>query len=145
MYWLRSAMLYLLLTALLAGSLWLFWGDSVKTAFHQKPVVKKPAMTVKKTAEKKIPPTGMPAQGVDAATEWQKASNGLTNLLTLVVTENRKDAAALAQLQENRFSELLHQMGIKRRRAAASAAATETKSLPVKKPASKPAARPTKP
>jgi hypothetical protein len=126
--WFRSAAIYLVLTAILLGAVWLFWGKDIETAWKkakENPIVKKTQdklpkeLTQKKPelakelskkkaelAKVEIPPavTGLPA---NAAVEWQKTRSGAAGLIEVQKHENMRDLQTLTVKHDNRMIEIL--------------------------------------
>lgn len=114
MSWLRPAALYLTLTALVGGSIWLFWGKAIEQKWKQL------SAEAAKVESKKAKPAGKapPVQStlekksirVTKATprdEWQKAQSGFIALVSIEAADNRSQLAKLAEFNDNRWHELL--------------------------------------
>lgn len=123
MFWLRSAAIYLVLTAVFLGAVWLFWGKEIETAWKKYRVAEKipkeiPKEVKKEIAKKKaelkkvdIPTPTVPAAiqqlPANAAAEWQKTRSGVAGLVEVQKHENLRDMQTLAGKQESRMIEIL--------------------------------------
>ncbi|HNA80763.1 MAG TPA: hypothetical protein PKY99_14980 [Turneriella sp.] len=139
MGWIRSALVYLGITVLIAGAIWLFWGKSIETAWKahgDRPT--KAAREVKAAAEKKAT-AAMPElrqKAAPLATNLEKARSGVTGILEYHANENRNAMHSLSANNDKRWREILRKKEeIKLPSATAPAAPTSAAVSPAKKPA----------
>jgi len=126
--WLKSALVSLFAVVLVAGAVWLFWGDKIaaqakkigiNTAPQKAVIAKKidsikaktPPMTrtekpltAAKKAKDKIVSAAPTSQ---AAAEWQKAQSGTLAILQIQNTEVRRDIQHLTNHNDKRMQELI--------------------------------------
>lgn len=114
MSWLRPAVLYLTLTALIGGSIWLFWGKALEQKWKQLSLeTAKPDVTKSRPAAKKIPlkPDLKKEQTELVKTspreEWQKTQSGMIALVAIEAADNRSQLMKLSAFNDNRWYELL--------------------------------------
>lgn len=126
MSWLRSAVIWLIITGIVAGAVWLFWGKDIETAwkkFRSNPVVKEtreklPKEIEKRKAELKKLDIPAPKEALDRAkqiplnanAEWQKTRSGAEGLVAAQKRENTRDLQALAVKHDTRTLEILKQL-----------------------------------
>lgn len=110
MSWLKSALVYLGITGLIAGTIWLFWGKSIETAWKshgEKPT--KAAREVKAAAEKKAA-KAMPElreKTAPLSANIEKAKSGVAGILEHHADDNRKSMSYMAAQNDRRWAELL--------------------------------------
>lgn len=126
MSWLRSAAIWLILTGIVAGAVWLFWGKDIETAwkkFNAKPVVKEakaklPKEIEKQKAELKKLDIPLPKEAMDRAkqiplnahSEWQKTRSGIEGLVEAQKRESTRDLRAMTDKHDSRMIEILKQV-----------------------------------
>ncbi len=123
MSWLRSAAIYLVITGIFVGAVWLFWGKDLEKLWKktkENPVVKEkiPKEIEKKKAELKkldIPRVdaaiGTAKQlPVNANAEWKKTQSGVEGLVAAQKRENTRDLQAMTGRHDNRMIEILKQV-----------------------------------
>mgnify|MGYP000914050066 FL=1 len=114
MSWLKSALVYLGITALIAGAIWLFWGKSIETAWKshgEKPT--KAAREVKAAAEKKAA-KAMPElreKTAPLSANIEKAKSGVAGILEHHADDNRKSMNYMAAQNDRRWAEILRRGG----------------------------------
>jgi hypothetical protein len=118
MYWLRSALLYLFVSVLLCGGIWLFWGDAINQKLKETGQNKRSdsasrqanSVKEKTPTPKKLKLGELPAQTSQAATTgkeaWQKTSSGFEQLLQTAGAENRRLLLESVTEQDRRFRAL---------------------------------------
>lgn len=110
MYWLRSALLYLFLASLLAAGIWLFWGDTLRQRRNAVPALGP------KTAPPSAPPRRVP---IKPAQSGKEARQGITSALVALAQslaqDNRQQLATATLLYEQRYRELLVNLGLKKK------------------------------
>lgn len=134
MFWIRSALLYLGVTALIGGSIWLFWGQAIEAEWKKlaaaNPQVKKTQVKAEKKAkevvEKEIK---APKAATNATAEWNRAKSGATTLIELHANEGRREIEASLAAHDRRTTEILTLLKIKR------TATVSTETAPAVKPA----------
>ncbi|GEM_PF-2963403 len=110
MSWLKSALVYLGVTGLIAGTIWLFWGKSIETAWKshgEKP--SKAAREVKAAAEKKAA-KAMPElreKTAPLSANIEKAKSGVAGILEHHAADNRKSMNFMAAQNDRRWAEIL--------------------------------------
>ncbi len=110
MSWIKSALVYLGITALIVGAIWLFWGKSIETAWKshgENPT--KAAREVKAAAEKKVA-KAMPdlrEKTAPLSANIEKAKTGVAGILEHHVEDNRRNTAALLAQNDRRWAEIL--------------------------------------
>lgn len=128
MLWLKSALVSLFAVVLVAGTVWLFWGDKIaaqakKMGFNtapQKAVVAKKIDSIKaktppmpraekpltaaKKAKDQIVSAAPTAQ---AAAEWQKTQSGALAILQIQNAEVRRDILHLTDHNDKRMQEFI--------------------------------------
>lgn len=114
MSWLRPAAIYLMLTALIAGSIWLFWGKAIEQKWKQLSLETARSETKKpKLPEKKIPAKPELVKNktetakASPREEWQKTQSGFIALLAIEAADNRNQLTKFAEFNDNRWYELL--------------------------------------
>lgn len=113
MSWLRPAALYLTLTALIGGSIWLFWGKTIEQKWRQLSSESARAETRKnRLPEKKIRASDRaepPKSGLTASPreEWQKTRSGLIALIAIEAEDNRRQLVKLGEFNDNRWYAIL--------------------------------------
>ena len=149
MFWLRTALLYLGVTALIAGAIWLFWGKSIETEWKKftaaNPEVKKVQKQVEKKAKAALPSEiNVPKAPANATAEWNKAKSGAVTLIDLHANQSRREMAASLAAHDRRTLEIMALLRIKRQAVASPAGTTAPASVPEPKPAdtAKPAKKP---
>lgn len=123
MSWFRSAAIYLVLTAIVAGTVWLFWGKDLEKAwkkFRENPVVKEkiPKEIEKRKADLKKLDIPQPKEAIDMAkqlpvnanAEWQKTRSGAEGLVAAQKRENTRDLHAMTGKNDARMIEILKQV-----------------------------------
>lgn len=130
MSWLRSAAIWLVLTGIIAGAVWLFWGQDLEKAWkkaRENPVIKEklPKEIAKKKAElqkadiprpKAVTDLAQKAHEaaerlpVNASAEWQKTRSGAEGLVEAQKRENTRDLQALGVRHDARMIEILKQV-----------------------------------
>lgn len=110
MSWIKSALVYLGITGLIVGAVWLFWGKSIETAWKshgEKPT--KVAREVKAAAEKKaikaVPELREKTAPLSANIE--KAKSGVAGILEHHADENRRSMHFMAAQNDRRWAEIL--------------------------------------
>ena len=104
MSWIESALVYLGITALIVGAIWLFWGKSIETAW--KSHGEKPT---KAAAEKKVA-KAMPElreKTAPLSANIEKAKTGVAGILEHHAEDNRRITAALMAQNDRRWAEIL--------------------------------------
>lgn len=142
MFWLRSALLYLGVTALIGGAIWLFWGKTIETEWKKltaaNPQVKKTQVQVERKVKAALPKEmNAPKMPANATAEWNKAKSGAVTLIDLHANESQREMESSLAAHDKRNLEILAFFKIKRQPAA----------LPEATPAqqmTKPEARPEK-
>ncbi|MBX3723772.1 MAG: hypothetical protein KF713_18140 [Turneriella sp.] len=136
MSWLRSAAIWLVLTGIIAGAVWLFWGQDLEKAWkkaRENPSVKEkekiakeiPKEIAKKKAALQKADIPRPKEAVDrakqsyetakqlplnASAEWQKTRSGAEGLVEAQKRENTRDLQALGVKNDARMVEILKQL-----------------------------------
>jgi hypothetical protein len=118
-FWFRSALLYLGVTALIGGTIWLFWGKAIETEWKKitaaNPQVKRAQADVEKKTKKALPKEiSVPVPPGTATIEWNKAKSGTVSLLDLHTQENRREMQTALSAHEQRTLEILTTLRIKR-------------------------------
>jgi hypothetical protein len=118
MHWLRPALLYLFVTVLLCGGIWLFWGDAIRQKLKETGENKRSDSASRQAnfvKEKTPTPKKLPARGLTAQTQqarptgkeaWQKASSGFEELLQVATAENRRLLLESVTAQDRRYRTL---------------------------------------
>ncbi len=110
MSWIRSALVYLGITGLIVGAVWLFWGKSIETAWKahgEKPT--KAAREVKAAAEKKAA-KAMPElreKTAPLSANIEKAKSGVAGILEHHADDNRRSMNYMAAQNDRRWAEIL--------------------------------------
>lgn len=119
MYWLRPALLYLFVTALLCAGVWLFWGDAIKQKLTEadRSAEKQARPGSSAATNAKAPPdrkaktnalTAGPGQAaVSGPQAWSQARSGLELLLRAASDENRRLLLQASAEQDRRFRSML--------------------------------------
>jgi hypothetical protein len=123
-FWLRSSLLYLGVTALIGGAIWLFWGKAIETEWKKftaaNPQVKKAQVQAEKKAKAALPKEiNTPQVPANAKAEWNKAKSGAVTLIDLHASESRRETAASHAAHDQRTLEIMALLRIKRQAAAA--------------------------
>lgn len=114
MLWLRSAALYLILTLLIGGSVWLFWGKAIEKQWRsvmadRKMNADKPSNAARQKTRRensgKIDTTEI--RKISPAEEWRKAQSGVTGLIAIEVEDNRRRLRASADSNDAHWRDLL--------------------------------------
>jgi len=142
-FWLRSALLYLGVTALIGGAIWLFWGNTIEGEWKKftaaNPQVKKAQTKAEKRAkevvEKEIK---APKAAANATAEWNKAKSGATTLIELHANESRREIEASLAAHDRRTTEILRVLKIK------GTATVSTETAPAVQPAKPEVTKPLK-
>jgi hypothetical protein len=109
MSWIKSALVYLGITGLIVGTVWLFWGKSIETAWKshgEKPT--KAAREVKAAAEKKAA-KAMPEireKTAPLSANIEKAKSGVAGILAHHADDNRKSMNFMAAQNDRRWAEI---------------------------------------
>ncbi len=124
MFWLRSALLYLGVTALIGGAIWLFWGKTIEMEWKKvtaaNPQIKKSQADLEKKAKAALPKeVAAPKLPQNAAAEWNKAKSGAVSLIDLHANENRREIQTALNAHDARTVEILTTLRIKRPAAIA--------------------------
>ncbi len=110
MSWIKSALVYLGITGLIVGAVWLFWGKSIETAWKshgEKPT--KAAREAKATAEKKAA-KAMPElreKTAPLSANIEKAKSGVAGILEHHADDNRRSMNVMAAQNDRRWAEIL--------------------------------------
>lgn len=112
-------MLYLGVTALIGGAIWLFWGKAIETEWKKitaaNPQIKRAQADIEKKAKKALPKEGAaPKLPQSAATEWNKAKSGTASLIDLHTQENRRELQTALSAHDQRTRDILTTMHLKR-------------------------------
>lgn len=128
---LGQSVVYIGLVALVAGTVWLFWGKAIIKEYDQ---FKAKKLAVAK-AEKRVAETkediGRRVKPANAAAEWQKARSGMDGLIALQAEETRRDFESLSGQYDTRLVDLLRKLKLYKEPAAVTPAAPQ----PLKRPA----------
>ncbi|WP_041948437.1 hypothetical protein [Turneriella parva] len=139
MFWLRSSLLYLGVTALIGGAIWLFWGKTIETEWKKftaaNPEVKKAQVQAEKKVKAAVPKeVKAPPVPANAKAEWNKAKSGAVTLIDLHANESRRETAASLAAHDRRTLELMALLRIKGQPGSAPDT-SPTSAPPVKAPA----------
>lgn len=123
-------MLYLGVTALIGGAVWLFWGKTIETEWKKftaaNPEVKKVQVKAEKKAKAALPKEiSAPKLPANATAEWNKAKSGTMTLIDLHANESRREMAASLAAHDRRTLEIMALLKIKRQPETAPAQSTQ--------------------
>jgi hypothetical protein len=151
-FWLRSSLLYLGVIALVAGTVWLFWGSSIESAL-KKPAAKEAVAATREKAKplvsavKKKVSTAI-EQSPNAAGAWKTTQNGFEGLMAAQTHDNQVKLSLLVSSHTSRMHAIFSNLGITRKPLPSSITPDTTdakkKNPPIRPGVQRPSKRPVK-